>query len=28
VDVEATPAYRTEGVNSARTMIDRVEQSF
>jgi transposase len=28
VDVEATPAYRTQEVDSARTMIDRVEQRF
>jgi hypothetical protein len=28
VDVEATPAYRTAEVNSAKTMVDRVEQSF
>ncbi|MFD1561182.1 transposase [Paraburkholderia silviterrae] len=27
VDVEATPAYRTQEVDSTRTMIDRVEQS-
>ena len=28
VDVEATPAFRTDEVNSTRTMIDRVEQRF
>ena len=28
VDVEATPALRTDEVNSTRTMIDRVEQRF
>jgi transposase len=28
VDVEATPAYRTQEVDSTRTMIDRVEQRF
>lgn len=28
VDVEATPAHRSEEVNSTRTMIDRVEQRF
>jgi len=28
VDVEATPAYRTDEVNSTKTMIDRVEQRF
>ena len=28
VDVEATPAYRTDEVDSTRTMIDRVEQRF
>jgi transposase len=28
VDVEATPAHRTEEVNSAKTMVDRVEKSF
>ena len=28
VDVEATPALRTNEVNSTRTMIDRVEQRF
>ena len=25
VDVEATPAYRTDEVNATRTMVDRVE---
>jgi hypothetical protein len=28
VDVEATPAYRTDEVEAARTMIDRVEERF
>jgi len=28
VDVEATPAYRTDEVDSTRTMVDRVEQRF
>lgn len=28
VDVEATPAFRTDEVNAARTMIDRVEERF
>lgn len=28
VDVEATPAFRTEEVNATRTMIDRVEERF
>jgi transposase len=28
VDVEATPAYRTDEVDAARTMIDRVEDRF
>lgn len=28
VDVEATPAHRTNEVDSTRTMIDRVEQRF
>jgi len=28
VDVEATPAYRTDEVNSTKTMIDRVEDRF
>ena len=28
VDVEATPAHRTEEVNATRTMVDRVEQRF
>ena len=28
VDVEATPAFRTDEVNSTKTMIDRVEQRF
>ena len=28
VDVEATPAHRTEEVNSAKTMVDRVERCF
>ncbi len=28
VDVEATPAFRTDEVNSTRIMIDRVEQRF
>jgi hypothetical protein len=28
VDVEATPALRTDEVNSARTMIERVEERF
>jgi hypothetical protein len=28
VDVEATPAHRTEEVESTRTMIERVEQKF
>lgn len=28
VDVEATPAHRTEEVNSAKIMVDRVERSF
>jgi transposase len=28
MDVEATPAFRTEEVNATRTMIDRVEQRF
>ena len=28
VDVEATPALRTDEVNSTRTMIDRVEERF
>jgi transposase len=28
VDVEATPAHRTEEVDSTRTMIDRVEERF
>ncbi len=28
VDVEATPAYRTDEVNSTKTMIERVEQRF
>lgn len=28
VDVEATPAYRTEEVNATKTMVDRVEQRF
>jgi IS5 family transposase len=28
VDVEATPAYRTDEVNAAQTMIERVEQRF
>lgn len=28
VDVEATAAYRTDEVNSAKTMIDRVEERF
>lgn len=28
VDVQATPAHRTEEVNSTRTMLDRVEQRF
>ena len=28
VDVEATPAFRTDEVNSTRTMVDRVEERF
>jgi transposase len=28
VDVEATPAHRSDEVNSTRTMVDRVEQRF
>jgi len=28
VDVEATPAYRTQEVDSTKTMVDRVEQRF
>jgi transposase len=28
VDVEATPAYRTDEVNAVRTMIERVEERF
>ena len=28
VDVEATAAYRTDEVNSTKTMIDRVEERF
>jgi transposase len=28
VDVEATPAYRTQEVDATRTMVDRVEQRF
>jgi hypothetical protein len=28
VDVEATPAYRSQEADSAKTMIDRVEQRF
>ena len=28
VDVEATPAYRTDEVNATRTMVDRVEDRF
>jgi hypothetical protein len=28
VDVEATPAYRTQEVHSTRTMIERVEERF
>ena len=28
VDVEATPAYRTDEVNATRTMVDRVEERF
>lgn len=28
VDVEATPTYRSDEVNSTRTMVDRVEQRF
>lgn len=28
VDVEATPAHRTDEVNSAKTMVDRVEERF
>ena len=28
VDVEATPAHRTQEVDSARTMVDRVEERF
>jgi transposase len=28
VDVEATPAYRTDEVNATKTMIDRVEERF
>lgn len=28
VDVEATPAHRTDEVNATRTMVDRVEQRF
>jgi hypothetical protein len=28
VDVEATPAFRTDEVNSTRTMADRVEERF
>ncbi|HEU4604192.1 MAG TPA: IS1182 family transposase [Steroidobacteraceae bacterium] len=28
VDVEATPAYRSQEVNSTKTMIDRVEERF
>lgn len=28
VDVEATPAFRTDEVNATRTMIDRVEERF
>jgi uncharacterized protein (UPF0179 family) len=28
VDVEATPAYRTQEVESTKTMVDRVEQRF
>jgi hypothetical protein len=28
VDVEATPAYRTQEVDATRTMIDRVERRF
>lgn len=28
VDVEATPTYRTDEVNSTRTMVDRVERQF
>jgi hypothetical protein len=28
VDVEATPAYRTEEINATRTMVDRVEKRF
>jgi transposase len=28
VDVEATPAFRTDEVNSTKTMVDRVEQRF
>src|SRR4029453_12073369 len=28
VDVEATPAYRSQEVDSTKTMVDRVEQRF
>ena len=28
VDVEATPAYRTDEVESAKTMVERVEDRF
>jgi hypothetical protein len=28
VDVEATPAQRTDEVNSTRTMIDQIEEHF
>lgn len=28
LDIEATPAYRTDEVNATRTMIDRVESRF
>jgi len=28
VDVEATPAFRTDEVNATRTMIERVEERF
>lgn len=28
VDIEATPAFRTDEVNSTKTMVDRVEERF
>jgi hypothetical protein len=28
LDVEATPAHRTAAVNSAKTMVERVEERF